>query len=333
MIERRLSALLAALVACATASCGGKLDAGRNAPHGPLPVDERNPVIIENDTVNDNWMGEYSLLLANEGALSIAGIIVCSSNYWPDLNSNVMGWTKLVDAARGSGLGNIPDLTVSAGAPLVAPSDGQIDSTVPNHSVGAQRIIDLSRQLSLPSRPVVVLVGTQLTDLADAYLVDHTVVDRVVVVAALGSLMAPKALMTGPNGDLDPWADWIVAHRFKYIQVTAFYDQTQDVKASDLGNLPQNQLGDWIAQKQPGISPLPQAGDQVTVLTMGLPQFATLVQRVSPDPSAKFGSPKGQGPPLVPDDTGNAWVVTKIAAPLAASRFWQMLLEPHAAEP
>lgn len=333
MIGGRLSALLAVLVACTTASCGGKLDAGRNAPHGPLPVDERNPVIIENDNVNDNWMGEYSLLLANQGALSIAGVIVCSSNYWPDLNSNVMGWTKLVNAARGSGLVDIPDVTVSAGAPLVAPADAQIDSTLPNNSTGAQRIIELSRQLSKPSRPVVVLVGTQLTDLADAYLVDHTVVDRVVVVAALGSLMAPKALMTGPNGDLDPWADWIVAHRYQYIQVTAFYDQTQDVKASDLGNLPQTPLGDWIAQKQPGISPLPQASDQITVLTTALPQFATTVQRVSPDASAKFGSPKGQGPPLVPDDTGNARVVTKIAAPLAASAFWQMLLEPHAVEP
>jgi hypothetical protein len=32
-----------------------------------------------------------------------------------------------------------------------------------------------------------------------------------------------------------------------------------------------------------------------------------------------------QGPPLRPDEDGNAWVVTKIDAPLAATRLWEML--------
>ncbi|HEX7670023.1 MAG TPA: hypothetical protein VF395_10585 [Polyangiaceae bacterium] len=201
---------------------------------------------------------------------------------------------------------------------------------MPNNSAGAQRIIALSREFGRPRRPVVVLVGAQLTDLADAYLVDPTVVDRVVVVASLGSLDSPKVRMTGPNGDIDPWADWIVAHRFQYIQVTASYDQTADVTAAELGSLPQNPLGSWIAGKQANISTNPRASDQVTVLATALPQFATAVQRVSPDPSAVFGSPIGQGPPLLPDEGGNAWVVTEVAAPLAASRLWRMLLEPQA---
>jgi len=316
-----------------TAACGGTLDAGRNVPHGPLPVDERNPVIIVNDGVNDNWMGEYALLLADHGGPSIASIVVGTTTYWPDLNANVTGWTDFLNAARASGFTGLPDLTVSVGPPLTAPDNRQIDSTVPNHSAGAQRIIDLSRELGLPHRPVAVLVGTQLTDLADAYLVDPTVVDRVVVVASLGSLDAPKVRMTGPNGELDPWADWIVAQRFKYVQVSAYYDQTQDVTAAELANLPQTPFGSWIAKKQPKISTFQNASDQVAVLATTLPQFAKVVQRVSADTSAGFGSPIGQGPPLVPDDTGNAWAVTQIEAPLAASRFWSMLLEPHAQAP
>ena len=302
-------------------------------PHGPLPVDERNPIIIENDSFSDNWMGEYAVLLANSGGSTLAGIIICSSEYWPDLNANVTGWNKFVNAARASGLKDIPDVTASAGERLHEPSDGQIDSTIPNRSAGAQRIIELSRELSLPWRPVVVLVGTQLTDLADAYLVDPSVVDRVVVVAALGTFDTPRALMTGPNGDLDPWADWIVAHRFKYIQVSAYYDQTADVTDTGIGNLPQNPLGDWIAAKQPNISSLREAADQVTVLVANVPQFATASTRMAPDPSATFGSPIGQGPPLVPNQNGNAIVVTQVASPLAASRLWQMLLEPQLQQP
>jgi hypothetical protein len=266
------------------------------------------------------------MLLANNGGPSLAGIIIGASAYWKDLNANVPGWTNMVSAARSSGLAGIPDVTVSAGAPLTVPDDREIDSTVPNHSAGAQRIIDLSHELSAPLRPVVVLVGTQLTDLADAYLVDPTVVDRVVVVAALGTLSLPKVLMTGPNGDLDPWADWIVAHRFKYVQVSAYYDQTGDVTATDFGNLPKNPLGDWIAAKQPNILAFEVAADQVTILALSVPEFAKATQRMSPDMTAIFGSPIGQGPPLVEDPSGNVVVVTEVAPPLAKSRFWQMLL-------
>ena len=69
------------------------------------------------------------------------------------------------------------------------------------------------------------------------------------------------------------------------------------------------------------------------MLATALPKFATAVQRVSPDPSSVFGAPIGQGPPLLPDAGGNAWVVTKVAAPLAASRLWRMLLEPGGPAP
>lgn len=330
MRMKRLAVALCFGVALTAVSCGGNLDAGHNVPHGPLPVDERNPVILLNDSATDNWFGEYALLFANDAGPSLAGIIVCASNYWPDLNANVAGWTKLVNAARASGFKNVPDLTVSAGTPLTKPVDGQIDSTVPNHSAGAQLILDLSRELSLPRRPLVILEGTQLTDLADAYLVDPTVVDRVVVVAALGSLNPPKVLMTGPNGELDPWADWIVAQRFKYVQVTVAYDQAVDVSAAELSQLPHNPFGNWIAQKQPNVSTNPWASDQVTVLAVALSEFATAVQRVAPDLSAGFGSPPGQGPALVLHDSGNAWVVTEVAAPLAASNLWRMLLAPTA---
>ena len=72
-----------------------------------------------------------------------------------------------------------------------------------------------------------------MTDIADAYLIDPSVVDRVVVVAALGTYTAPNGAMNPPNGELDPWADWIVAQVFQYIQVSAFYDQTGDVTAAE----------------------------------------------------------------------------------------------------
>ena len=119
--------------------CGGTLDAGRDMPHGLLPVDERNPVIIDNDNSTDNWMGEYAALLANSGGHRVVGFIASASPYFSDANANATGFGKLVAAARASGLENIPDVTVSAGLPLVRPDDGVIDHTTPNNAAGAQR--------------------------------------------------------------------------------------------------------------------------------------------------------------------------------------------------
>jgi hypothetical protein len=316
----------------AAAACGGTLDAGRDVPHGLLPVDERNPVIIDNDRAVDNWAGEYAVLLANSGGPRIVGIIASASPYWTNANANATDWGKLVAAARASGLKNIPDVTTSAGLPMVRPADGQVDSTTPNHADGAQLIVDLSRKLSTPSRPLVVICNVPLTNLADAYLIDHSVVDRVVVVAQLGELGSPNTTMNGPNGDLDAWADWIVAQKYpRYVQVSAYYDQTGDVTSADLPRLPQNALGDWMRDKQPNVYTIPQASDQIAILAVALPAFVTAVQRTSPDTSVAFDDT--QGPPLQPDDTGPALVVTKIDATMAATRLWQMLGDPKTFAP
>ncbi len=308
------------------AACTETLDAGFNRPHGPLPVDQTNPVILYQDDWSGDWLGEYAALLANSGGPPLADIIINASKTWGDLGINTSGWKDLVKAAQASGLQNIPDVTSSAGVALTVPANGQIDSTTPNNSLGAQHIRDVSSKLSQPNLPVVVVSGTSLTDLADAYLIDHAVVDRVVVVAALGGYTAPNASMNAPNGDLDPWADWIVAQRFRYIQVSAYYDQTADVTTTDVPSLPQNPLGNRFATKLPNIINVPQAADQVALLAMGLPGFTVSAQRMSPDVSGGFDGT--QGPPLVPDPNGKDWVVTQIAAPLAKSSLWQMLLDP-----
>ncbi len=311
----------------AAAGCGGTLDAGRDAPHGLLPVDERNPVILANDGWSDNWSGEYAALLANNGGPALAGIIANPSKYWPNVNDNAMGWNNLVEAARSAGLAGIPDVTMSANTALVKPSDGQIDSTTPNKSPGAQLIVDVSLRLSLPWRPLVVLADVPLTDVADAYLIDPTVVDRVVVVAALGSYSAPNGVMGGPNGNLDAWANWIVAQRFRYVHVGVWYDQSGDVTAAQIPNLPTNPFGNWMATKQPKLFTITTASDQVAGLSAGFPSFVLAVQRAVPDISGGFDP--NNGLPLVPHDSGNVWVVTQIASPLATANLWQWLLDPR----
>jgi hypothetical protein len=321
--ERSIAALTLALIG---ASCTEVLDAGSNHSHGILPVDERNPVLLTNDGIDDNWQGEYAMLLASTGGLKLGGIVIGTSPPWPDIQTNIAGWRQLVTAARNSSLQNIPDPITSIGVPLVRPDSGVIEDTTPNRSEGARSIVDTSTRLSLPYRPLVVLTGGRLTDVADAYLIDPTVADRIVVVSSLGTTSSTGGAMGIPNGEMDPWAETIVATRLTYVQVSAFYDQLTDVPASRLSELPDNPLGAWIAAKQPKIWSTPVAADQVTVAALGLPGFAVEIKRVSSAGSVAAGA--SAGPDLVTDTNGPAWLVTQVTGTVATTRLWDLLEDP-----
>ena len=311
--------------------CTETRNLGSTVPHGRLPVDERNPILLANDGAYDNWQGEYAVLLANAGGPKLAGIIVNTSGPWPDLDTNMAGWRGLVTAATASGLRNIPDPQSSTGPPLTRPSSGQIKDTTPNRSEGAHTIVNLSASLSLPYRPLVVVTGGRLTDVADAYLLDETVTERVVVVSSIGSTTNTGGAMGNPNGEMDPWADAIVAAEFRFVQVSAFYDQTTDVPTSRLAELPANAFGDWIAAKQSSIFNLDQAADQVGVLAVGVSTFVTAVENVSSAGLIAAGATTG--PELVTAPPGPLLLVTQSDGAEATKRFWKLLTDPKTYSP
>ena len=311
--------------------CSESRNLGSTVPHGLLPVDERNPILLANDGAYDNWQGEYAVLLANAGGPKLAGIIVNTSGPWPDLDTNMAGWRGLVTAATASGLRDIPDPQSSTGPPLTRPSSGQIKDTTPNRSEGAHTIVDLSASLSLPYRPLVVVTGGRLTDVADAYLLDPTVTERVVVVSSIGSTTTTGGAMGNPNGEMDPWADAIVAAEFRFVQVSAFYDQTTDVPTSQLAELPANAFGDWIAAKQSSIFTIAQAADQVGVLAVGVSTFVTAVENVSSAGLNAAGATTG--PDLVTATPGPLLLVTQSDGAEATKRFWKLLTDPKTYSP
>lgn len=290
-----------------------------------LPVGPKNPVILCNDNVYDNWQGEYALLLAEAARQPLAGIVVSTGSSWQDLDANLRGWQDIVTRARESGLANVPDPVRSASQVLRRPADGLIESTVPNDSEGARFIVQTSQRLAQPGLPVVVATGGRLSEVADAYLIDPTVATRIVVVSSLGTGFSegePLARMGMPNGEEDPWADTIVVQRLPYVQVSAFYDQLTDVPEQRVAELPNNPFGDWIRAKRGEILSIQVAADQVSVIAVGIPEFVKSVVRVS-----QSGSDRDQ-PTLAADPNGTAWLVTESNGAAATSRLWQLLLAP-----
>jgi hypothetical protein len=94
-----------------------------------------------------------------------------------------------------------------------------------------------------------------------------------------------------------------------------FYDQLTDVTDSSLPQLPSNPLGTWIAAKQPNLWEWPPASDQVTVVAVGLPAFATAVGRVAAAAPGEAGATAG--PDL--DPNGSGWLVTECAGTVVAA--------------
>ncbi len=309
------------LLLLTAAACGGTLDAGWDEPRGPLPVDERNPIILCNDGAYDNWQGEHAMLFANSGGPSLAGIVINAAWPWTDIDENMAGWQEMIDAARDSGLTGIPDPVTSNSPALTRPEDEDIDSTEPNRSQGARFIIEKSRELSRSYRPVTVVTGGTLTDVADAYLMDHTLPERIVVISALGTTKPDGAAMGLPNGQLDTWANVIVARNFRYVQVTAYsYDTSADILSGDLSDLPTNAFMSWIASKQSAIE---NATDQVAVLVAAIPSAITTVVQVEQSAEDEEGIPL-----LVSNPNGPAQVVSGVVSDAATERLRETLLDP-----
>jgi len=328
-MARVFAALLAASLFL-EAACGQTRDLGDTVP-GLLPVNYRNTILFTNDSSVDNWQGEYAILFAHGQGPKLAGIIVNTSGPWPDIEANVAGWRALVNAARMSGMTDVPDPMASVGPPLVRPATGDIDTTAANHSEGANLIIQKSLKFAPPSPPLVVVTGGRLTDVADAYLIDPTVAKRVIVVSSLGTATDTGWVSGRPNGEMDPWADTIVASRFTFVQVSAFYDQTNDIPAARIADLPANPFGAWMAAKAPNVWSDMRAADQVGILAVAVAGFATAAPTVAV--AAPTQADAKMGPTLVAKAGGNGQVVTRISTADAVAHVWTLLGDPKTFAP
>ena len=131
----------------------------------------------------------------------------------------------------------------------------------------------LSKSLGLPYRPLVIATGGALTDVADAYLVDHTVTERVVIVSSLGSTTSTGGGMGIPTETAIPGPTSSWPPNFATCRSAPGTTSSTDVPSSSLSELPNNALGAWIASKQPNLWQWSPASDQVAVLAVGLPSL------------------------------------------------------------
>jgi hypothetical protein len=280
-------------------------------------------VLLLNDSPFDNWFGEVAVLAAATGRINLVGMVVNTSTYWPELENNEAGVRALLEAARASGASNVPPLVTSLSEPFAAPEDGNVDSTPAHGSAGAQFIIDMANQHGTAALPLVVITGSMLTDIADAYLMDPTITERIIAVATMGFDRPTGSIMNGPNGDLDVWAGNIVAQRLEFVQVSNYYEQVEDIPEERLSELPANEFGDWLASKRGDIGER-FASDQTSLVGFMLPDFG-VVRRMA------YAGANEDGTALLQHATeGCCWFVSQGDPAVPGQLMWQLLTDPSA---
>ncbi|MBM4264475.1 MAG: hypothetical protein FJ145_23990 [Deltaproteobacteria bacterium] len=160
-------------------------------------------MIYDNDgAVESGYTDAYIMALASAGIINLRGIISTSSYgehppYVPLPENTVLGERReLVAKARRSGMRNIPDPTAGPSISLKSrrPASGIIEDTAPLGTPGSWLIVNEARQAT-PSRPLVVIMGGQGTALADAYLLDHSIADKVVAVWLVGAKRSSNGVL------------------------------------------------------------------------------------------------------------------------------------------
>jgi hypothetical protein len=310
-----------------------------------LPYDNTCPVIHDNDTVIDVYTEDYLMALASAGDIQLVGLTTSSSvapynRFVPveDFESDapvlpnrlnfVRNRAHGVRLARDSGFRNIPEPVVGIKGHLEEPASGTIEDTRPHNTPGSRLIVETAR-LCTPDRPLVVVMGGPLSAAADAYLLDPSIADKMVI-AWLGG---DHNSMGDYNGACDWWAAYIAACRLRLVQFPNGQAAPQ-VPRVRLIDLPDTPFRQWLTEKRhPHLPAHETDGDGQPAVSLMRPDYVQALRRVS---FSHMGKNMGVDVPTEPipyfkdDPGGNILVVTEADQAIATAEWWRAMTNPAA---
>jgi hypothetical protein len=314
-------AIILAIVS-ASSGCGN---------HDPirLPYDRSNPVVYDNDEAVDVYVDEYLLALASLGEIQLKGMLTSSSikpfNQWvpaADYTRMVNDRRTLAAAAKASGFRQLPELILGPMGELEKPASGRIEDTRSIGAEGSWFIVKEARKAS-PEKPLVVVAGGPLTAEADAYLLDPTIANKVIV-AWLGGR---KEDMGDYNGWADPWAAYIVLEKLRLVQFP-YQMAPPRVTKSELLSLPASPLRDFMYRAHHPSNDLPGNYDNDAQPAIGLSRsdYALQVKHVSFDRWVPVLIGESHDVPAFRvDEQGRGLVVTDANQGVATSEWWRAI--------
>lgn len=297
--------------------------AGPAAPGAELPWTTFSAVVCDNDDHRDVYTDEYLMALAHNGEIKLHALITTYAANESEYRTFVEGRRRLVELARDSGLRGVPIALAGTSQRLTRPASNRIADTVSLELPAAKRLVEMASEAD-PSKPMIVVSGGQLTTIADAYLQDPSIAERVVVSGVFG------ALERDYNAGLDGWAWTIVLSRFRTLAIPigppgrrgAVYRKPPLVpKARLQTETPQGiPFFRWMFEKRHPTNELPDGADYdgQAAIPLLAPDYITAVRRWRPDGVKSNGEPR-----LVADPTGPIFEAVDANQTRATREFWR----------
>lgn len=302
-----------------------------------LPYDNTNPIIYDKDEVINCYMDDYIMALASTGDINLVAMIT-SSTIQPynkhvtaqDYERMVVQRAEGVNHARASGLYNIPDPIAGPKRHLEKPPLGRIEDTQPIGAPGSWLIVSEAKKAT-PEKPLVVVMGGALTVASDAYLLDNSIADKVVVAWSGGTTDG----MEDYNGWADAWAACIVLQKLRLVQFPAF-QAVPYVPKSRLFELPATELRQWMINKQHTHWKTPDGqlqpgscdADAPPAISVMRRDYVLRAKRVS---FSDWKTVDGHEVPVFESNpTGGALVITMASKEVATDEWWRALKNPAA---
>jgi hypothetical protein len=275
--------------------------------HNQIPYNHTNPIVYDNDSVEDAYTDELLMALHLSRQINLRGMITTVGG-WSEPSANTewltangtSGRQELVAKARRSGMTRAPTPVAGSMKELKRPASGRIQDTVAHRNPGTDLIIAQAHRAS-SKQPLVIVVGGPVTTVAEAFLLDPTITNRVIV-AWNGA--------DNWNGEAKPfqWATEIVLRNFRCVLFgQACGLSAPDVAKADLIRLPATELRQFMIDKELPHVHLPggRDGDAGPVIPLITNQFIKTVERCR-----WMGGDHDGFPVLTPDADGNLWRVT-----------------------
>ena len=215
-----------------------------------LPYDRKNPVIYINDQLPDNYGSECALALASNGSINLVGNI-CSypidhwmtdSQYTAIKKQYIHHHRLCHRKALKSGFKNLPGPVLGVFERHKKPVSGKISDTKAIGSAGTDLIIREAHKCS-PEVPLVIVTGGNLCTVADAFLQDPSIADKVIIAARL---YKKQDLQITYNVQSSGWSLSIVLKKLKVVCFPGSNGMTPYITRSEVLELPDTPLKDYM---------------------------------------------------------------------------------------
>ena len=190
-----------------------------------------NPIVYDNDGIDDVIDIQYLLCKASLGEANLVGLVGCPigpdhptfcescyNNQWPVMYQMCVDSNMCMD--------RIPQPVRGSTHYIHNPGNGVIDDTNPEITDGSTRYVEQAR-MTTPDKPLLSFIGGMGTTMANAYIQSlkdggPPIDDRVIVYYTDGS---------GYNGS-DKWASHIVTKRLRTVNIGRTFWFNQSCKSS-----------------------------------------------------------------------------------------------------